>query len=170
MQNWKDLYKEVATKLTTIQDLEWIDLWHNQINFLEEEHPFPTPAVFLSFRSSVIRDAGEKIQDVEAQMDVYLYYETFLDTFNKAYNQDEALAFLDMLTQVNVILHGSEGDNYQNMRRISFSPVDTGNSGNLYMLQYSFRLVDTSAKPEWAEGSFKDVQIDPNDPDNGYVV
>lgn len=170
MQNWKDLYKELGDKLTTIPGLKWVDLWHNQINFLDNEHTFPTPAVFLAFRSLVIRDASDKIQDVDVQVDVYLFYETFLDTFNGAYNQDGALEFLDMLTQIHALLHGSQGTHFQNMRRTYFGPVDTGNSGNLYLSQYACKLLDTSAQPEWGEGSFADLRIDPKDQDNGYVV
>lgn len=78
MQFWTDLYKELATKITdNIPEVRWVDLWHNQVNFLEEEHPFPTPAVFLSFRSRELEDAGKKVQKVNLQVDFFLYYETF---------------------------------------------------------------------------------------------
>ncbi|HCY81524.1 MAG TPA: hypothetical protein DHV22_07970, partial [Xanthomarina gelatinilytica] len=122
MQNWKNLYTELAEKLATIEELQWLDLWHNQINFLDDEHPFPTPAVFLSFRSLTISDASDKLQDVVAQVDAYVYYETFLDTFNGAYNQQDALAFLDLMDKVNAKLHASTGLNYSSMRRTAFNP------------------------------------------------
>jgi len=61
MQNWKDLYIELADKINQIEAVRWIDLWHNQVNFLEEEHPFPTPAVFLSFRGRNFEDIGLKV-------------------------------------------------------------------------------------------------------------
>ena len=71
MENWSNLYLEMAQRiaadltseekeiygtLSSIQGYEdkspvlWVDLWHNQVNFLAEELEFPTPAVFLSFR------------------------------------------------------------------------------------------------------------------------
>lgn len=70
-QNWtKALYIELAEKITNaIAAIKWVDLWHNQVGFLEDEHPFPTPALFLSFRSNNIRDLSQKVQQVILQID-----------------------------------------------------------------------------------------------------
>ncbi len=137
MQNWTHLYTELATKITDhLPEVEWVDLWHNQVNFLEDEHPFPTPAVFLNFRSLQIDDAGKKVQQVRLQVDCFLFYETFADTYNGSSNQESALAFLQLLNDLYALLHGSSGENYSSMRRIAFNPVDTGNAGNLYQLSF----------------------------------
>ena len=90
MENWKDLYTELAERASQIETLEWVDLWHNQINFMGEEHPFPTPALFLDFRILNAEDQGEHNQEATVQIGMYFYYETFLDTFQNAYNQDDA--------------------------------------------------------------------------------
>lgn len=158
MQEWKDLYVELAQLINAKTTARWIDLWHNQINFLDDEHPFPTPSVFLGFRSNGTQDAGKKAQKVNLQVDVYLYHETFADTYDGSFNQNEALEFLDIFTDINKVLHGSGGENYSNMRKVGFSPVDTGNSGNLYLVNYSCELMDYSAVKEWGEGGFKDVE------------
>lgn len=163
MQNFKELYIELSEKLTAaIPAIEWMDLWNSQIYNLEGEHPFPAPAVFLAFRSNRMDDAGVKLQKVQLQVDVFLFYETFLDTFKGAYNQEEALAFLDIMDDINKQLHGSSGTGYSNMRRVSFSPVDTGGAGNLYNISYTCELMDYSAVKEWEDGNFSDLQIDPN--------
>ncbi|GGA84573.1 hypothetical protein GCM10008015_26700 [Flavobacterium palustre] len=170
MQNFKELYTELAGLLSDkIPAIEWVDLWNSQIYNLEGEHPFPAPAVFLAFRSNRMDDAGVKLQKVELQVDVFLFYETFLDTFNGAYNQEEALAFLDIMDEINKLLHGSSGTAYSNMRRISFSPVDTGGAGNLYNITYRCELMDYSAVKEWEEDSFADMQIEPQG-NNGFIV
>lgn len=165
MQNFKDLYIELAEKIDNIQEVEWIDLWHNQISFLETEHPFPTPAVFLGFRANQIDDVGNKVQKVQLQVDVYLFYESFLDTYKDAWNQDDALGFLDTLDQINQTLHASQGENYSSMRRVGLDPIDTGGSGNLYRLAYTCELMDYSAIKEYGLGGFKDVEVQPNDYD-----
>ncbi|WP_438710845.1 hypothetical protein ACSTS3_19600 [Aquimarina muelleri] len=147
MQNWKDLYQEHATAIENkMPEIEWFDLWHNQVNFLTEEHPFSTPALFVSYRTIGTEDIGEKVQKVNLQVDFYLYYETFLDTFKGAYNQQSALAFIDLMDKINATFHGTSGENYSEMRRINFAPVDTGNAGNLYRISYSCVLLDYSAK------------------------
>lgn len=109
MQNFKELYKELADKLSGIESVKWVDLWNSQVYNLESEHPFPAPAVFLAFRGNGTKDLGDKVQDVTMQVDVFLFYETFLDTYLGAYNQADALNFLDTIDDINKILHGSSG-------------------------------------------------------------
>lgn len=160
MQNFKELYKELSDKLTSgIESVRWIDLWNSQVYNLENEHPFPAPAIFLAFRSNSMTDSGTKVQNVTMQIDVFVFYETFLETFKGAYNQNDALDFLDIMDQVNKILHGSSGQNYSSMRRVSYSPVDTGGSGNLWNITYSCTLIDYSAQDEWEEDGFTDVTV-----------
>lgn len=133
LQNWKDAYLEIAERLkTNITNLRWVDLWRNQVGFIAEELPFPAPAIFLSFRTISTADLGMKAQDGEVQVDFYVFYETFADTFKGSYNQESALAFLEMIQQVHSLFHGESGTNYSEMRHIGFAPVDTGGAGNLY--------------------------------------
>lgn len=147
MQNWKDLYLELATKITTnIPAVKWVDLWHNQINFLQEEYEFQSPAVFFAFRSNNITDTGMMVQQVNLQVDVFLFYETYADTHKGSINQTDALAFLQTLDNINKFLHASSGTNYSGMRRIGFGPVDTGGSGNLYQAIYECLLTDYSVE------------------------
>ncbi|QAR30650.1 hypothetical protein EQP59_04460 [Ornithobacterium rhinotracheale] len=61
MENWQDLYKELAEKITNkMPQISWVDLWHNQVSFLADEHRFNTPAVFIALRSGRIEDIGER--------------------------------------------------------------------------------------------------------------
>lgn len=170
MQNWKDLYLELAETIDqSLDEIRWIDLWHNQVNFLADEHPFPTPAVFLSFRGRRFKDAGDKVQDVTMQVDVFLFYETFTDTYHDGVNQESALKFIDSLDRLNALLHGSQGENYSSMRRIGLTPVDTGGSGNLYQLVYECTLIDFSAQKVMDETKIKGFEIDAQE-ENGFKV
>ncbi len=161
----KELYKEIAEKISTIDGIEWIDLWHNQVQFLEDEHPFPSPAVFLNIRSDSISDVSEKVQKVNFQIDVYLFYETFADTYKGAWNQDSALAFLDLLEQVHTLLHGSNGTHYAEMRRIGIVPVDTGTAQNLYMQTFTCSMLDYGASKVYEEQQVNDIEIERGIPD-----
>lgn len=161
MQNWKDLYKELCEKLSILDGIRWMDLWHNQVNFLETEHRFPAPAVFFSFRALGTTDLSKKVQRVPLQVDIYLFFETFADSYHQSFNQDSALGFLDLLTQVHATLHGSGGNNYSEMRRVSFSPVDTGGSGNTYLMSFTCQLVDYSAQDQEVDVDIDDVQLVP---------
>ena len=160
MQFWTELYKELSTKITeNLSEMRWVDLWHNQVGFLQDEHPFPTPAVFLSFRIRNTEDVGVKVQKVTLQVDCFLYYETLLDTFEGGYNQQGALDFINSLDHLHALFHGSSGDNYSSMRRIGFAPVDTGNAGNLYQLSFECVLQDYSAMKQFVDGKVKGIEV-----------
>ncbi len=170
MENFKALYNELATKISdNVTGIEWVDLWNSQVYNLEGEHPFPAPAVFLSFRSQQMENAGAKVQKVTLQIDMFLFFETFADTYHGSWNQDRALAYLDAIDELNKLLHGSNGEHYTNMTRVAFSPVDTGGAGNLYNISYECNIIDYSAAPEYDEGSFADMTIDPEH-ETGYII
>jgi hypothetical protein len=172
MQNWKDLYLELSSVIKTkIIEVKWIDLWYNQINFLETEHPFPSPAIFMNFRILNTSDLGEKVQNVKLQVDFYIFYETFADTYEGSHNQESALLFLDILNSVNATFHATSGENYSNMRRTGMSPVDTGNAGNTYVVNFECGLVDYSAMKEYEDGSLpEEVSIETDVPEVTFTA
>ncbi len=145
-QDYTALYLELCTKVqNNISEIEWQDLWHNQIGFLEDEHPFPTPALFYAIRILDTEDLQEGVQDCNVQIDMYHYFETFNDTYHGSYNQESALAFLENCKKVYQLFHNTNGETYSNMRRVGFDPVDTGNAGNLYRQSFQCKLRDLSA-------------------------
>lgn len=161
MQFWYDIYKEMAEKITAeMPNIQWIDLWHNQVGFLDEEHPFPAPAVFIEFRGQDVNDLGELGQEVALQIDLYLFYETFLDSNRGSYNDDDAVAFLEDLTVVNQLFHGSTGDCWDNMRRVGFNRVDTGSAQNLYQVTFNCTTRDLSALRGFDEATPNEVDVD----------
>lgn len=161
MQNFKDLYTELATKIkTAIPSVKWIDLWHNQVNFLSEEHPFPTPAVFLNFRIMQADDTGLKVQAVKMQIDCFVFYETFADTYHESWNQNEALTFLNLLNDLFALLHGSDGLNYSSMRRIGMNPVDTGDAGNTYQISFECTLMDYAAQKLYDDSTIDEMTVE----------
>lgn len=161
MQNFKDLYTELATKLAAkIPAIKWIDLWHNQVNFLSEEHPFPTPAVFLNFRILQADDTGLRVQKLRMQIDCFVYYETFADTYHQSWNQSAALEFLNLLNDIQATLHASDGENYSGMRRIGLNPVDTGDAGNTYQVSFECTLIDYAAQLQWTDAEVDEVQVE----------
>lgn len=150
LKGWDKLYQELAEKVNeNIEAINWIDLWHNQVGFLVEEHPFPTPALFFAFRILSVEDTGEKVQTLNLQIDMFYFYETFLDTFAGAYNEADALNYLDNLTALHKLFHGSSGENYSEMRRTGLAAVDTGSSGNLYRQTFTCTAIDASALKEY---------------------
>ncbi len=161
MQYWSDLYKELAQKITdNLSEIHWCDLWHEQINYLATELPFPTPAVFISFTTMDIEDKGILSQTCNTQIDFYLFYETFSDTYTGAYNQDTALDFLNHLTELHKLFHGTSGDNYTQMRRVDLRREESGDAGNLYRISFHAIVDDTSAVKDYQNKEVNDITIE----------
>lgn len=160
MEYWNELYKEIAEKITTmLPEIRWCDLWHEQINYLTEELPFPTPAVFLSFNTLSTEDKGLLVQDCNVQIDMYLYYETFTDTYSGSYNQNAALEFLTELTKLHALFHGKSGENYSAMRRTDMRREDSGDAGNLYRISFECVVTDYSAQKIFNESTNPNAEV-----------
>lgn len=161
LQGWHKLYQEIAKKITdNLTEINWVDLWHNQVGFLVEEHPFPTPAVFLNFRILNTEDLSEKVQKANVQVDVYYFYETFADTYQGAYNEADALTYLETLSDIHALFHASSSTHYSEMRRTSLNSVDTGSSGNLYLQTFTCNVIDISAEIKYNEVSPGELKIE----------
>lgn len=181
MESWSNLYLEMAETLSadltteekekygllnTIAGYEdstpvrWIDLWNNQVNFLSEELEFPAPAVFFSYRTMNVVDLGEKAQQITLQIDCFYFYETFANSFQGSFNQEDAVRFLKIMDFINGRFHGTSGTNYNSMRKIGFNPEDTGGSGNLYKIVFECIIRDDSASMELEEGNFTGIEFE----------
>ena len=67
------LYLALEEKLLAITDeqetpqplFKHCDLWNRQVEFLEQETPFETPAVFVEFTNTEWRTLGQHVQDAD---------------------------------------------------------------------------------------------------------
>lgn len=161
MQYWTDLYLELANKIKdNLQQIEWVDLWHEQVGYLTDELPFPTPAVFISFNLLNTDDKGLKGQLCNTQVDFYLFYETFSDTYLGSVNQDSATGFLNQLTELHKLFHATSGTNYFEMRRVGMNREDSGNAGNMYKISFQCIVDDMSAMPDTNEELVNEVETE----------
>lgn len=142
-QKWINTQK--TTFVGSIPEIKWVDLWHEQVNFLTEELPFTTPAVFISLGVNDTEDLSNKVQNCDTQVDFYVYYETFSDTSMGSYNQETAVEFLNILTKLHALFHAGSGVNYSNMRRIDMKREDAGGAGNLYRISFECLTTDYAA-------------------------
>ena len=135
---------ELIERLESLPEFQHIDLWHDQVNYLSEEHPFPTPAVFLEFNTLKVDDNGELIQTTDLQVDMHVYWETFSDTYTHAVMQEDGLQFLDLLLLVGLMFHGRSGEHYHQMRRSGTYREESGGAGNLYRIQFQTNISEFS--------------------------
>ena len=136
--------QELYERMAALPDIQHVDLWHDQVDYLSEEHPFPTPAVFFGFTTLNVADNGELMQTTDLQVDIYVFWETFNDTYKGAKMQEEALQYLDLLLMVGLMFHGRSGEHFHQMRRSGTFRQESGGSGNLYRMQFQTNINEFS--------------------------
>ena len=156
-----DDYAELRERLEALPDFEHIDLWHDQVNYLSEEHPFPTPAIFFEFNTLRVDDAGELMQETGLQVDMHVFWETFSDTYEGAAMQEDALRYLDLLLLVGLMFHGRSGKAYHQLRRTGLHREESGGAGNLYRISFETNVAEFSGINllQGMQDAGRDVQI-----------
>lgn len=134
-------------------------MWHEQVSFLDEEHPFSSPAVFIEFNTLGIEDEGLLVQRLHTQIDFRLFYETFSDTYEGAAMQEEALSFLDLLTLLGMMLHGKSGKNFGTLRRTHVGREESGGAGNLYRISFECEIMDYTTMELASHADMKDREM-----------
>ena len=163
MEYWSDLYLELSQKITdNLPGIEWCDLWHEQVSYLTSELPFPTPALFIAINLLNADDKGMKGQLCNTQIDMYLFFETFSDTYVGSINKDSAINYLKELTNIHKLFHGTSGTNYFSMRRVDMKREDSGDAGNLYRISLQCMVDDMSATHDFNEETVTDISISRN--------
>ena len=154
-----DEYSELRERMENTPGIEHIDMWHEQVSFLDEEHPFSSPAVFIEFNTLGIEDEGLLVQRLHTQIDFRLFYETFSDTYEGAAMQEEALSFLDLLTLLGMMLHGKSGKNFGTLRRTHVGREESGGAGNLYRISFECEIMDYTTMELASHADMKDREM-----------
>lgn len=173
MEFWTEFYKEIAGRVRdNLPEIRWVDLWHDQVGYLTEELPFDTPALFVGFSTVAVEDRGTLVQECDTQVDMYLFFETFSDSYSGSGNQGRALAFLESLTRLHALFHGKGGSTYAPMRRVDMRREESGGAGNLYRISFQCLVADYSAQTPFdeTEAPGRGLDIIPGEKEKGGGV
>ena len=117
----KNLYLAIEQKLLAITDeqdtpqplFRHCDLWNRQVEFIEQETPFQTPAVFVEFPDEIQwQTDGQHIQDADLTVRLHIVTPWYANTASNVIDSDvrtAALAYLDIPTVLFRQLHGQHG-------------------------------------------------------------
>lgn len=124
-----NIYKALVEKLKAYTDAEGnqvfkhFDLWNEQVDFIEDETPFETPAVFVEFKSIDWGDTMQNMQRGTFPIRLHVVTEWKGATNDGSIYQDEALKRLDIVDGMATHLFNwshKEGETYiQRMQRRS---------------------------------------------------
>lgn len=161
MEAWNDLLVELSTKIREkLPEIKWLDLWRNQLASLTDKPPFPTPALFLSFKTLGCNDKGLLIQDCNTQVDMYVFYETVNNASLDPNIQTADLEIFKMLTKIHKVFHGKSGINHGILRRVGINREENSGIGCLYRISFECIVEDTSAQIDYPVKLVNDISIE----------
>lgn len=111
----KNLYLAIEQKLMAVTDgqdrpvFKHFDLWNRQVEFIEQETPFDTPAVFVEFMPVEWRTDKSNTQDATLSFRLHIVTPWYANTAANVIDpgiRATALEYLDIPTLVFKALHG----------------------------------------------------------------
>ena len=98
-----NIYKALVEKLKTYTDtnenkvFKHFDLWNEQVDFIEDETPFETPAVFIEFRTINWGDTIQSVQRAIVPLRLHIVTEWKGSTNDGSIYQDKSLERLELV-------------------------------------------------------------------------
>ena len=93
-----------------------VGLWNRQVEFIEQEAPFPMPAVFVEFGRISWRHQAGGLQDADLTVGLHVLTSALPEGY------DGAEFHLDLLDKINACLHKFEGEYWGSFKRSASIP------------------------------------------------
>ena len=104
------LYLGLTEALKELKDesgqplIRHIDLWNEQVEFIEQEEPFDTPAVFIEFRPVQWRTLSGTVQQADVPFRLHVVTKWKGSARDGSMFQEESLARFDLLDKIDAHL------------------------------------------------------------------
>lgn len=173
----KTLYLAIEDKLKTIQTpdgeqlFKHFDLWNQQVEFLEEETPFDTPAVFIEFGTFDWKTLPRRLQECEASIRIHVVTPWFANTPENTPEPYRSQA-LEYLTLPSVIVAALQNftiapdgslERANSWTRVK-SEVNHNHERYVDSVEtYSCHIFDKSATPEYSKSRIQSYRITMSD-------
>jgi hypothetical protein len=162
-QDWLEAYKEICALLKHdpdtnpkgIEEVKHYDLWREQVDYMEEEYPWPPGSLFLEFNCVGIDTDGLGVQNMNFEVGVIFALDTLGDTYIESETMDVALAFGAVLKKIHNKLQGTAGESFSSMSRIGFRRVSAPQYLMVYKQTYSTIIRDMSGMKEKGTATVK---------------
>lgn len=168
LQDWGLAYQELCELLKPksgiggVPEVKHCDLWHEQIDYLPEEYPWPPGAVFFNFNAIDVQTTGQQIQDMVFEIGVIYCFDTLSDSYQESETQYLALLFIKHLRGIHKILQGTSGANFSSLDRVGFRRVPAPQYLICYEQRYKCIIRDQSALPTRGEATLTKVSVNKN--------
>lgn len=145
-QDWLEAYLELcAIFRAEVPEIQHIDLWYDQLNYADEEYPYPEKCLFMEFNTVGIETLGGNVQDLNTQVRFIFAFDTLSDSYDQSDNQAIALSFGKVMRKIHKTLQGRSGNNFSSLNRVGMGKELAPASCITYAQTYSTIIRDYSA-------------------------
>lgn len=161
----KQLYLALIQRLKEIknengeQTFKHLDLWNEQVVFLEQEEPFDLPAVFIEFLPIQWQTANDGAQTSVAQFRLHVITSSKGSARDGSAYQAESLELFDLIESVNHALFKLSGDGFRATQRIRSDTNHNHEELIESMETYQVSAVDISGRQQWQK-AMPDIKIE----------
>jgi hypothetical protein len=139
----KQLYNFIREQLLAMdgQPVKHVDIWNSQLEFIEEEQPFLTPAVFIEFAPIDWRLMGNAVYEAAVTFNLHIVTDGRVGAWS------EVVQVFDLIDAIKKQLHGKAADGIDAVTRIT-STTDSRFGELMHNIEsYSCHIIDVSAMP-----------------------
>lgn len=148
----KQIFQAICTRLTErVPEIQFIDLWNNNVAALNGGAVWPIPAVFVEFEVIEWRQQNNGARRGDVPVRLHIVTRTIATHGHNDPKMPDALAFLDLIERINTAMQGLRGDNFSGFQ-LTASATNHDHAELLESVErYVTSAQDTSAMPRTAQ-------------------
>lgn len=112
----REIYETLTGRLLATGKVKYVDLWNQNVEFIEQESAWPTPAVFIEF-SPIEWGANHQgeLYFTESSVVLHIVTEWLGGTSNLDVDKDNHLEMLDVMDAIHKALRYVNGEHFKGM-------------------------------------------------------
>lgn len=148
----KQIFQAICARLTgRVPDIQFIDLWNNNVQTLNGGAVWPLPAVFVEFEPIEWRQQNNGARRGDVAVRLHIVTRAVATHGANDPKQPDALGFLDLIDRVNAAMQGLRGDNFSGFQ-LTTSATNHDHAELLESVErYITGAQDTTAMPKAAQ-------------------
>ena len=145
----KEVFKDIQERLKTIPELRYVGEDWGQLNF--EQPPVEWPCVLIDLGNAEFSSEGMKAQQVHATLNITIADIRYHGVSSVLPPEQEAKAFevFDLIEKVNRLLHGTGGEHYSRLCRVSLKKMLREDAVREFVMTYKFAYADATAVTQY---------------------
>lgn len=109
----KQIFQAICARLTEcVPDIQFIDLWNNNVQTINGGAVWPLPAVFVEFEQIEWRQQNNAARRGDVAVRLHIITRAIATHGHDDPKISDALGFLDLIDQINTAMQGLRGDNF----------------------------------------------------------